>query len=208
MPRIEHGLTSPWPSGSTEDGSRGCPRAITLATASHLVKPDRHGYLTSQYSSGMPTKTTKKKVDEAHPIVRALRWLLENRPSPSGDKWNPSTLSIAAGLARGHVGLILSGEQTADVRRSTLEKIAKAADVRTEWLMTFQGEPGTHESGIHRIERFPTRLPLLAALRAMAKTDEDRAIIAAIEAESPTEDPGPEYWWSRPSFYKKMMSDI
>lgn len=52
-----------------------------------------------------------------------------------------SALSKKAGLAPGHVGLILSGNIKGNVQTDTLEALARAADVSYEWLATGRGEP-------------------------------------------------------------------
>lgn len=50
-------------------------------------------------------------------------------------------LSIRAGLAPGHVGLIINGRVKGNVSPETLRKIAEAAGVDYEWLATGQGSP-------------------------------------------------------------------
>jgi transcriptional regulator with XRE-family HTH domain len=71
----------------------------------------------------------------AAPLAERLNWILKTR------KTNPGALSEAAGLSRSHIRSML--EKFAEGRDpnpmvGTLHKIAKAADVRLEWLMSGQ----------------------------------------------------------------------
>lgn len=83
----------------------------------------------------------KRPVDENHPVVRAIRWIIDNCRQPDGKLWNMRALSKAAGLNPVHVGQILSGEQSADITTKTATKIADAAGVNLTWFMTGEGEP-------------------------------------------------------------------
>ena len=77
--------------------------------------------------------------DPNHPVILAIRWILENRSDPSGEQFNQSSLARAAGLTRKHVGQILQEYQSADIERRTAIALAKAGRVRLEWLLTGEG---------------------------------------------------------------------
>lgn len=53
------------------------------------------------------------------------------------------TLSKKAGLAPGHVGLIVTGKVKGGVTPETMRRIAEAAGVDYEWLATGAGTPGS-----------------------------------------------------------------
>lgn len=53
--------------------------------------------------------------------------------------------SVEAGLSSAHVNMILAG-RSREPRRSTIEKLARAARVRTDWLMSGTGEPEPREA--------------------------------------------------------------
>lgn len=80
------------------------------------------------------TASDSHRVDQS--IADRLRLVLARRQTSA------SGLSKAAGLARGHVGLILSGTVKGNVQPDTLKKIAAAAGVAYEWLATGAGESG------------------------------------------------------------------
>lgn len=63
-----------------------------------------------------------------------------NTRGPDGKKWNAKTLSLAAGLSQNHVGQFRRGEVRGG-QSETLDAIAKAAGVSTEWLVSGRGEP-------------------------------------------------------------------
>lgn len=66
-------------------------------------------------------------------IADRIRWILEQR------ELSARALSKKAGLAEGHVGLILRGTVGDGVAASTLNKIAIAGDVNPHWLITGEG---------------------------------------------------------------------
>lgn len=68
-------------------------------------------------------------------LADRLRWVL----SKTG--WSQRKLSVEAGLAPGHVGLITSGRVKGRVAGETLSKIARAAGVSIRWLQDGVGEP-------------------------------------------------------------------
>lgn len=53
--------------------------------------------------------------------------------------------SVAAGLSSAHVNMILAG-RSREPRRATIEKLARAARVRTDWLMSGTGDPEPREA--------------------------------------------------------------
>lgn len=98
----------------------------------------------------------------------------------------------------------------------TLREVARVADVRLDWLMTNEGEPGSFadsgvrtrsDSEVEAVEAAacPSRVPLLAALRAR---NFDPGVVAAIAAERPPTDPGEEYWWGRIAYYMDRLAAL
>ena len=66
-------------------------------------------------------------------IADRLRWILETRDLSA------RALSKKAGLAEGHVGLIIRGTVGKGVAADTLNKIAAAGGVNAHWLSTGEG---------------------------------------------------------------------
>lgn len=70
-----------------------------------------------------------------------IAWIIANRRIPeTGEAWDAQNLSVAAGLAPAHIGMVLR-KTIGEPRRPTLAKIAKAAGVSFSWLMTGEGVP-------------------------------------------------------------------
>jgi len=69
-----------------------------------------------------------------------IEWILENCRDDSGKEWNAKSLSLAAGLSAGHVGLLKRGTVTGP-EPGTLEAIARTAKVSYRWLGTGEGLP-------------------------------------------------------------------
>lgn len=70
-----------------------------------------------------------------------IAWIIANRRTPeTGEAWDAQNLSIAAGLAPAHIGMVLR-KTIGEPRRPTLAKIAKATGVSLSWLMTGEGAP-------------------------------------------------------------------
>jgi transcriptional regulator with XRE-family HTH domain len=67
-------------------------------------------------------------------LKERLEWVLDRR-GMSAHAW-----SVGAGLASAHVNMMLSG-RAKEPRRATLEKLARYARVRPDWLMFGSGEP-------------------------------------------------------------------
>lgn len=97
------------------------------------------------------TLASKLDMADQHPVVTGLRWILDplNRSRPDGRRWSMRALSIAAGLAPGHVEGIVNGRQQANLTAETAQALARAANVRTIWLLTGQGprEPFEGDAG-------------------------------------------------------------
>jgi transcriptional regulator with XRE-family HTH domain len=68
-------------------------------------------------------------------LAERLQWVLDHRGLTA------HALSKKAGLAGGHVGLIITGKAGKRTAGKTLEQIAKAANVSLQWLATGQGTP-------------------------------------------------------------------
>ena len=73
-------------------------------------------------------------------VKERLEWILREMYAPDGKPWNPSKLSLAAGLKRPHVGLILK-RQSDELTVPTVTKIAAATGVRPAWLLDGEGDP-------------------------------------------------------------------
>lgn len=77
-------------------------------------------------------------------LAERIRWILEKHPRPDGKAWNPSRLSLEAGLTRQHVATYLARaaeNPDADLGRDEVAKIAIAAGVDVGWLTSGTGEP-------------------------------------------------------------------
>ncbi len=166
----------------------------------------------------MVPKRPKKKVDENDPVIRGLRWILENRRQPDGKRWTQSDLSVAAGQAKSHVGVILTGHQSTDIGIDTLRRYARAGDVWSEWFRTGTGEPGAFEGDEPRAQAqaapsvavqtrnyddpYESRAQLIALISGTAVP---AGVIKALQQESfksssgevSNQDPGPAYWRER-----------
>lgn len=141
-----------------------------------------------------------------HPVRRGLAWIVENRKDKSGRLLSRRQLSILAGLSPAHVGNIMNGHQGADIDHRTAQAIARAANVRTEWLLTGEGErepfieeqrtpqppPSSHER--HRQEESTHYPPehveywFAEALQRLGHVPAGRILVASkkIAAEAPT----------------------
>jgi DNA-binding Xre family transcriptional regulator len=158
-------------------------------------------------------------------LPERLTWVLKHRGMSA------SALSLKAGLARTHVGLILSG-RSQHVREGTLEKLCAAADVSSRWLASGQGPREPYEAAApapalpsrpaaavasstgRAIERtvtvyedaYPSRGVVLALLRG--KLDANiLAALASIRLES-DRDPGEGYWLSEVKRLKRQLEQL
>lgn len=77
----------------------------------------------------------KLAVDDSHPVVMSLRWILKNR------RLSGRALSMAAGLSPNHVGQILGGWQKPSIATETATRLAAAGRVSLSWFLTQQGAP-------------------------------------------------------------------
>lgn len=127
-------------------------------------------------------------------LVDGIRWVLENCTDANGKPFNQSTLSLAAGLSRSHVGLILRGHvKPESLQQDTVDKIAAAAGVTPEFLRSGGGSSGSPS---------PAATPATATSKSVAiaiasKMRElySEAAIAGLEATpEPEVDPGLDHW--------------
>ncbi|GEM_PF-6681556 len=121
-------------------------------------------------------------VDEEHPVVKGLRWILSNRLKPDGKKMSMTFLSSRAGLAQGHAEQILNGRQSANIDSSTAMAFARAGNVKVSWLLTHEGQREPFEEGdveasrtIVYDDQYPLRDDAARAARAL-KTISEEAI--------------------------------
>jgi transcriptional regulator with XRE-family HTH domain len=112
--------------------------------------------------------------------------------------------SSAAGLSEGYAEHVASGRRGKRPNAEHLRKLAEAAKVDPQWLMTGVGSPDREPPSTRLVvydDPYPSRAPVLA----MAKVKKvDAAAIAALEAERLKEsdgDPGEEYWRVRLRHY-------
>lgn len=134
----------------------------------------------------------------------------------------------SAGVSNATVSKIVNGERK-EPKARTLTALAKALGVEKAWLEHEVGDapdltgelpprPGAEDVEAWRpsfmvtkrwVERddYPTRAPVIAALRANGKPE---ALINAMLAETHLEgDPGakdPNYWWERIAFYEARIA--
>jgi len=144
--------------------------------------------------------------DMVHPFVDNLRWILENTKDPNGRKWSMRSLSLAAGLAHGHVGHILGGRlKPENVGLGPIEALAKAADVSPSWLATGIGEPNptedpegalTSPAAVRGWDAYEERYPSRAIIVALAGDDVSKHVIDALRSIclSSDDDPGEDFW--------------
>lgn len=86
----------------------------------------------------MPRKAAPPKLD--HPVRIGLDWILKNRRDENGDLFTHRSFSAKAGLkSPAHLSNILAGRQGADIEKPTAVALARAGDVRVDWLLTGQG---------------------------------------------------------------------
>jgi len=78
---------------------------------------------------------------QGHPsdLVDRLNWIINNRTDDQGNRFTNSSLSEAAGLSRSHVYGIVNGLQSPKINLGTAISLARAGNVRTEWLLTGVG---------------------------------------------------------------------
>lgn len=96
-------------------------------------------------------------------VAERLRWILEQRGLSA------RALSKKAGLADGHVGLILRGTVGDGVAAATLNKLAAAAGVNSQWLSQGIGEPELEHS-VHDENATPAIVAVAAEPGEMPET--------------------------------------
>lgn len=122
------------------------------------------------------------KKPESHPVFRGLQWILENRRDPDGKLFSMRGLSLAAGLTAGHLEQILKGRQSPDIGLKVATAFARAANVRTGWLLTGEGPREPFEGEPVRTVEKPKRYPNLEAAIAYHLERWTPATVAAARA--------------------------
>jgi transcriptional regulator with XRE-family HTH domain len=156
-------------------------------------------------------------------VVSGLKWILENRTrvvDGKEKKHNPTSFSAAAGLSRGHVEQILAGRHQGDVKRDTAIKIAKAGNVRVEWLLTGSGAREPFDESIsdnvmplRRVELVTDEYTSFRTWLAAGGKALDPAAVEAVQIEAQEKradgDPGFDHWTERYKFFlgKKRSLD-
>jgi transcriptional regulator with XRE-family HTH domain len=87
----------------------------------------------------------KRQVDESHPVVRTLRWIIAERGL------SERQLSASAGLTGVHVGQILGGFQSPEIQLETARKLAAAGSVPVSW---FQDGPDVEPRTVELDRRY------------------------------------------------------
>lgn len=111
-------------------------------------------------------------------------------------------LSLKAGLAGGHVGLMLRGTAGKRPSDETIAKLARAAGVSHEWLARGEGEPGLRPHAGHTpplhvelTERYAGRAEAEKAMRGVLP---DPAVDSVLRWDlNATQDPGALWWIER-----------
>lgn len=151
------------------------------------------------------------------PVITGIRWILQNRTHEVGGvakPFNPSSLARAAGLNRGHVEQLLARRHSGNLTRDVATKIARAGDVRLEWLLTGVGEPGTFgepESAPRRTVEVPgSSFNSLEQYIELAGEALSEAVARTMRKEfsSHGTDPGYEYWKKRALYYESEKRQI
>lgn len=184
--------------------------ASELAHTSILVnRPKRLGRPRSDSFLSV-TRRLGPNVDPKIPFVSGLLWILDNGRRADGRPWNESALAIAAGLkSKGHISGILRGEQGTDVQLDTATKIARAANVRVEWLTTGRlprepfDEPAQPEPVGGAVRQLYPHRDAFVALGREQGLDERILEIIATETHLGGE-PGRDYWRAR---YRELVDE-
>lgn len=140
-------------------------------------------------------KRIKRAVDENHPVVRAIRWILDNKQQPDGKPWSQRALSKAAGLNGVHIQQILSGYQTPNIAAKTANGLAAAAGVSPDWILNGVGSPGEEmvRPVVELDEQYPNRARAVAAARALGSVPEE-AIEQVLSVQWKGADMTPDEW--------------
>jgi hypothetical protein len=165
-------------------------------------------------------KSTERR---EHPRIGRLRWILENRVGPQGKRFSKRSLSIAAlgESNHSHCAQLFTypgkagkppGINPAKVELDTWRGYARAANVRTAWLMDgigarepFEGDDApsalvTTEVGDEQLAREAERYPTKAIVYRVASTMgyPEAALVRLLYAQAKGkdgQDPGEDYWW-------------
>ncbi len=149
-----------------------------------------------------------KVVDANHPVICGLGWILEHRTRPDGRRMTRAYLSQLAGLDRKYVSQILRGQRTPYISAKTSDELARAANVRTSWLLTGREprEPHVEHDPLLEVfgpdgpdlaaaDPYPTRQRVIASARN--RKIEKAAIRAVLTEWHHRSDPGEDYWRDR-----------
>lgn len=129
-------------------------------------------------------------------IAARLQWVLEQTGLSA------RALSLKAGLAGGHVGLILRGTVGKRLSDTTIVALAKAGGVSSEWLARGVGVPSlvlpsgaTPPLHVEHTERYSGRAEAERLMRGVLP-DQDVDSVLAWDLNA-TEDPGVGWWIER-----------
>jgi phage repressor protein C with HTH and peptisase S24 domain len=125
-------------------------------------------------------------------IIERVEKILRETRQPNGGEWSARSLAIASGLTPTHIGRILNYNKTGRVSTPTLKKIAAAARVRPEWLLTGE-EPMRPDK--EQQDQYPNRARAVAAARALGTVSEEAiATVRSTRLKSATADLTPNQW--------------
>ena len=129
-------------------------------------------------------------------LALRLQWVLDQTGLSA------RALSLKAGLAGGHVGLMLRGTAGKRPADETLAKLARAAGVSQEWLARGVGEPGlvlqkgaTPPLTVALTDRYAGRAEAKKAMEGLVEP-EANAAISGWDLNA-TQDPGVVWWIER-----------
>ena len=131
-------------------------------------------------------------------IPKRLRWIIDHVPKTrSGKPMTCPSLSLAAGLSRGDVGIMIADPTRLDMTRDTAECLAWAAGVSLNWLQTGRGSPSDADVPEHRpplkrspkyrrFGNYPDYAPNLALAMAEGLIDPPEASAAGADLPVPS----------------------
>ncbi len=125
------------------------------------------------------------RVPPVDKLPSRLDWVRKERG------WSWSQFALKAKMSRSYFATIFAGE--CNPTRNTLEKIARAADVRVEWLTNGTEPRQPYENPAAPKEPATSRERAASAARILSYAE--AAIETVSKMPDPARDPGPQWWF-------------
>lgn len=127
---------------------------------------------------------------EVDTLLSRIEWVIAQGRVASGRAW-----AMSAGLSPSYIGTLLTrlrASPDADARREEIGKLANAAGVSVEWLVTGVGSPDG-ERVTERDERYPSRAAAARFARDAGLDEKAIALVLKERLDADT-DPGAMWW--------------